>query len=244
MALAPCGGPHTASAFRYAVWFVSRSATGTPPCGLRARDHTENMGGPGGGGGVGWELGTKADYYPRVVIQHTPGSRLLFSPSLNFARHASVVPSFERRSRKRSDKNGISMSRRGGHRPRGATRGRFCLMTSPIWPLCHITPDQKKPRTPGMFRVWLCATASKQRSRQSRRHRRARGWPSTERKNTEVRRSASRAFAAYENNAACGYRAAGHMRGFFCLLAVAVAYFAYIGPSFRIGGGRGELTVI
>ena len=146
MALAPCGGPHTASAFRYAVWFVSRSATGTPPCGLRARDHTENMGGPGGGGGVGWELGTKADYYPRVVIQHTPGSRLLFSPSLNFARHASVVPSFERRSRKRSDKNGISMSRRGGHRPRGATRGRFCLMTSPIWPLCHITPDQKKPR--------------------------------------------------------------------------------------------------
>ena len=34
------------------------------------------------------------------------------------------------------------MSRRGGHRPRGATRGRFCLVTSPISPLCHITRSE------------------------------------------------------------------------------------------------------
>ena len=35
--------------------------------------------------------------------------------------------------------------------PRGATRGRFCLVASPISPLWHITPEQNKP--PGMFRV-------------------------------------------------------------------------------------------
>ena len=39
---------------------------------------------------------------------------------------------------------------------------------------------RESPR--GMFRLYLCAPASKQRSRQDRRHRRARGRPSTEKK--------------------------------------------------------------
>ena len=58
--------------------------------------------------------------------------------------------SMKRRSRKRSDKNGVSISRRAGRRPRGATRGRFCLVTSHISPLCHITRSEG-PR--GLFRM-------------------------------------------------------------------------------------------
>ena len=56
-----------------------------------------------------------------------------------------TTPTRKRRSRKRSDWNGVSMSRRGGHRPRGATRGRFAHV---------ISQDQKD--TGGCF-VCTCA---------------------------------------------------------------------------------------
>ena len=60
---------------------------------------------------------------------------------------------------------------------RGAPDTRPFLVTSPISPSCHIT---RFGRPRGVFRLYLCASASKQRGRRYRRHRRTRGRPSTE----------------------------------------------------------------
>ena len=62
---------------------------------------------------------------------------------------------------------------------RGAPYTGPFIVTSPNF---AIMPYHKVGRPRGMFRVRLCASASKQWSRQYRRHRRARGRPSTERK--------------------------------------------------------------